>query len=265
MPLRVIPNQRSNRCRARASARCSMQAYMATTPISISHCPPNCWSPLILPRPIPLSPPISATMATNPTTPDFSDPVFKLNIPGKLPVESNGLMRMSLRRCSSLWTSASNASIADAPEGMSLKGTGSHGFLTRSPTALDPPPVLWSTAAGIGTAALASLLNPLLAHAASSAERVWRSAICPRAKRVIYLFMSGGPSHIDLFDYKPRAAKAQWHRAARPRFARASAITGMTSGQKSFPCAAPIFKFAQHGKCGRVGQRAAAAHGEHRG
>src|SRR2546422_4167744 len=63
------------------------------------------------------------------------------------------------------------------------------------------------SAAGIGTAALASLLNPRLLAAPpaiSGAPGVLRALhFAPKAKRVIYLFMSGGPSHIDLFDYKP--------------------------------------------------------------
>src|SRR5687768_9075788 len=77
-------------------------------------------------------------------------------------------------------------------------------------------------AAGIGTAALASLLNPRLfageagATAAGGAPAanaaVMRGALdalhhAPKAKRVIYLFMSGGPSHIDTFDYKPKLAE----------------------------------------------------------
>ena len=57
------------------------------------------------------------------------------------------------------------------------------------------------SATGIGTAALASLLNPQL-HAASA-------GIAPRAKRIIYLFMHGGPSQMDLFDDKPQLAKLQ--------------------------------------------------------
>src|SRR5262245_64019868 len=65
------------------------------------------------------------------------------------------------------------------------------------------------TAAGIGTAALASLLNPdLFAAPRAMPDRVpgvlADPHFAPKAKRVIYLFMSGGPSHIDLFDYKPR-------------------------------------------------------------
>jgi hypothetical protein len=66
---------------------------------------------------------------------------------------------------------------------------------------------------------------------------------------VIYLFMSGGPSHIDLFDYKP--ALAQHHGKELPASVRmGQRVTGMTSGQSSFPCVSPMFKFAQHGQCG---------------
>ena len=55
---------------------------------------------------------------------------------------------------------------------------------------------------GIGTAALASLLNPRLF--AARRTRHASPHFAPKAKRVIYLFMSGGPSHIDLLDYKPK-------------------------------------------------------------
>src|SRR5579859_1960652 len=108
------------------------------------------------------------------------------------------------------------------------------------------------SAAGIGTAALASLLNPnLFAQAATVATDHVLAAphFAPRAKRVIYLFMSGGPSHIDLFDYKP--ALANLNGAELPGSIRmGQRITGMTSGQKSFPCAAPQFSFKQHGNAG---------------
>jgi hypothetical protein len=71
----------------------------------------------------------------------------------------------------------------------------------------------------------------------------------PKAKRVIYLFMSGGPSHIDLFDYKPKLR--EFHGTELPASIRmGQRVTGMTSGQKSFPCVAPMFEFKQHGKCG---------------
>jgi hypothetical protein len=97
------------------------------------------------------------------------------------------------------------------------------------------------TATGIGTAALASLLNPRLLAAPTH--------FAPRAKHVIYLFMSGGPSHIDLFDYKPKLA--DYHGQELPGSVRmGQRITGMTSGQKSFPCVAPMFKFKRHGESG---------------
>src|SRR4051812_46343751 len=113
------------------------------------------------------------------------------------------------------------------------------------------------TAAGIGTAALASLLNPqLFTGAAAAASAPGMGGVlkalhfAPKAKRVIYLFMSGGPSHIDLFDYKPKLREL--HGTELPATIRmGQRITGMTSGQKSFPCVAPMFKFAQHGQCGR--------------
>ena len=66
------------------------------------------------------------------------------------------------------------------------------------------------SAAGIGTAALASLMNPRLFAGTSAAgaaqPAMMRGALdalhhAPKARRVIYLFMSGGPSHIDTFDY----------------------------------------------------------------
>lgn len=104
------------------------------------------------------------------------------------------------------------------------------------------------TAAGIGTAALASLLSPeVFANAAHDA--LGKPHFPPKAKRVIYLFQSGGPSHIDLFDYKPALQKH--HGEELPGSIRmGQRITGMTSGQKAFPCAAPVFQFRQHGKAG---------------
>src|SRR6266571_1312425 len=98
------------------------------------------------------------------------------------------------------------------------------------------------TATGIGSVALASLLNERL-FADSAATLVPHFA--PKAKRVIYLFMSGGPSHIDLFDYKPKLKNHNGQEL--PASIRmGQRITGMTSGQKSFPCVAPMFRFTQH-------------------
>src|SRR5207247_2657457 len=83
-------------------------------------------------------------------------------------------------------------------------------------------------AAGVGTVALASLLNDRL-FAKTAATH-----FAAKAKRVIYLFMSGGPSHIDLFDYKPRLK--DYHGTELPASVRmGQRVTGMTAGQKSFP------------------------------
>jgi len=71
----------------------------------------------------------------------------------------------------------------------------------------------------------------------------------PKAKRVIYLFQSGGPSQLEMMDYKPRLASL--HGTELPDSIRqGQRLTGMTSGQKSFPVVAPKFKFEQHGQNG---------------
>ncbi len=109
-------------------------------------------------------------------------------------------------------------------------------------------------ACGIGTAALASLLNERLFAADADPALKTNGALpalhfAPKAKRVIYLFMSGGPSHHDLFDYHPKLK--EYHGTELPGSVRmGQRITGMTSGQKSFPCVAPMFEFKQHGRCG---------------
>src|SRR5829696_9515857 len=107
-------------------------------------------------------------------------------------------------------------------------------------------------ASGLGIAALASLLEADRGRADPPAPRPGTLQAlhhAPRAKRVIYLFMSGGPSHIDLFDYKPTIRKL--HGTELPASIRmGQRVTGMTSGQKSFPCVAPMFEFKQHGRSG---------------
>ena len=109
------------------------------------------------------------------------------------------------------------------------------------------------TATGIGTAALWSLLAERSRANDAAAARphgvLPEFHLPPRAKRVIYLFMSGGPSHIDLFDY--HAKLRELHGTELPASIRmGQRVTGMTSGQSSFPCVAPMFEFRQHGQCG---------------
>ena len=71
----------------------------------------------------------------------------------------------------------------------------------------------------------------------------------PKAKRVIYLFQSGGPSQLELWDYKPKLKEL--HGTELPDSIRqGQRLTGMTSGQKSFPVVASKFSFAQAGSQG---------------
>jgi hypothetical protein len=98
----------------------------------------------------------------------------------------------------------------------------------------------------LGTVSLASLLGSGVARAAASEQPVHFAA---RAKRVIYLFQSGGPSQLELMDYKPRLKEL--HGSELPDSIRqGQRLTGMTSGQKSFPVVAPKFRFEPAGDQG---------------
>ena len=110
-------------------------------------------------------------------------------------------------------------------------------------------------ARGLGALGAASLLNPSILQAASSQTNnqftgtLLAPHFKPTAKRVIYLFLSGGPSHIDMYDYHPKMREI--HGTELPDSIRnGQRITGMTSGQKSFPCVAPMFEFSRHGQNG---------------
>jgi hypothetical protein len=71
----------------------------------------------------------------------------------------------------------------------------------------------------------------------------------PKAKRVIYLFMSGGPSQLDLFDHKPELSKR--HGEQLPDSVRGGQrLTGMSGNQSSIPMVGSPFKFSQHGPAG---------------
>ena len=112
---------------------------------------------------------------------------------------------------------------------------------------------LLRTGNGIGAAALSTMLNPSLIGSAMG-EGMQQYGGLPsiphfpgKAKRVIYMFMAGGPSHIYLFDYKPIQRKL--HGTELPDSVRQDQrLTGMSSGQKSFPCVAPMFEFGQYGE-----------------
>jgi Protein of unknown function (DUF1501) len=94
---------------------------------------------------------------------------------------------------------------------------------------------------GVGLAALSSLMSP----------RLWAGQphFAPKAKRIIYLFQSGAPSQFETLDYKPGLRALQGSEL--PDSVRGGQrLTGMTSGQKSFPVASSHFKFSQHGRSG---------------
>ncbi len=72
----------------------------------------------------------------------------------------------------------------------------------------------------------------------------------PKAKRVIFLFQSGGPSHLDLFDYKP-AMQGRFDEDIPPSIFGGQRVTGMVANQARFPVVPTMYKFAQHGESGR--------------
>lgn len=99
-------------------------------------------------------------------------------------------------------------------------------------------------ALGIGTAAMAQLFGQDLLGAATPAPHGGLHH-APKAKRVIYLFMSGGPSHHDLWDYKPKMR--EMFGKDLPDYVRdGQRITGMTAGQKSLPVCPSKYAFTRH-------------------
>jgi Protein of unknown function (DUF1501) len=97
---------------------------------------------------------------------------------------------------------------------------------------------------GLGVAALHTLLGGWKAFAAPSFPN-----FPPRAKRVIFLFQAGGPSHLDLLDYKPEM-KDRFDQDIPPSVFGGQRITGMVAQQDRFPVAPTIYGFRQAGKSG---------------
>jgi hypothetical protein len=99
---------------------------------------------------------------------------------------------------------------------------------------------------GIGAAALSTLLGPDVfgRPQTSSGEKI---PLTPKVKRVIYLFQSGAPSQLETFDYKSKLEQ-MWGQELPESVRNGQRLTGMSSGQRSFPLAASVYKFAQHGK-----------------
>ena len=112
---------------------------------------------------------------------------------------------------------------------------------TSTPTRRD---FLASSSRGLSGIALASLLNSEQLTAADVQR------IAPKAKRVIYLFQSGGPPQHDLYDYKPHLNDVHGQEVPESVF-NGQRLTGMTAGQSSFPVARSIFRFDRFGESGQ--------------
>jgi hypothetical protein len=115
------------------------------------------------------------------------------------------------------------------------------------------------SALGIGGLALSSIMQPKLLAAPSLAEQNGPGYepgkpgpvhFAAKAKRVIYLFQSGAPSQIDTFDYKPELEKLDGQELP-DSVRKGQRLTGMTSGQNSFPAAKSFVPFRQHGSSGQ--------------
>jgi hypothetical protein len=107
----------------------------------------------------------------------------------------------------------------------------------------------------LGSLALAMLMGKDNCTVADTSPRIHPPRpglphFAPRATSLIYLHMNGGPSQMDLWDYKPQMK--DYFDKELPESVRAGQrITTMTSGQSRFPVAPSMFKFTQHGQCGR--------------
>ena len=103
----------------------------------------------------------------------------------------------------------------------------------------------------VGAAALSSLLGDTFAKANNSGGE--GKPVLPhwaaKAKNIIYLHMVGGPSQIDLYDYKPKMVE-MYDKDLPDSVRNGQRLTGMTSGQARFPVAPSKWKFSQAGKCG---------------
>ena len=110
----------------------------------------------------------------------------------------------------------------------------------------------------LGWASLSTLfggaMTPRVVHAASDSQAIspthYVPDFAPRAKRAIYLFMSGAPPQMDLWDYKPGLA-ALFDKDLPDSVRGTQALTGMTSGQARFPIAPSHWGFTRQGKSGR--------------
>ena len=126
----------------------------------------------------------------------------------------------------------------------------SYSQLSGNPLTMTRRFFLGKAARGLGGVALASLLNnKLLAAPGGGNGLPGIPHFAPKAKRVIYLFQSGGPSQLELFDYKPNLNELHGQEVPASVF-NGQRLTGMTAGQSSFPVARSVYDFERVGKSG---------------
>ena len=103
--------------------------------------------------------------------------------------------------------------------------------------------------AGLGAGLVGAALAPLGRAGAAYAPDPLFPNHAPRARRIVYLFQSGGPSQIELFDHKPLLRERNGEEL--PASVRqGQRLTGMSGNQSSLPMAGSLFSFARHGECG---------------
>jgi len=114
---------------------------------------------------------------------------------------------------------------------------------------------LTRTSIGMGALSLGSLLGPSPVLGKDLISQMIQTSgaglphFVPKAKRVIYLFQSGAPSQLDLFDHKPLLNKMNGKELP-DSIMGTQRLTGMTAGQTSFPMAGSVFDFKQYGQSG---------------
>ena len=114
---------------------------------------------------------------------------------------------------------------------------------------------LTRTSMGMGALSLGGLLGPAPVLGQDMISQMINTSgaalphFVPKAKRVIYLFQSGAPSQLDLFDHKPLLNKMNGKELP-DSIMGTQRLTGMTAGQTSFPMAGSVFDFKQHGQSG---------------
>jgi hypothetical protein len=126
-----------------------------------------------------------------------------------------------------------------------------HGDFTHLYHAMDRRNFLNKTAMGMGAMALQQLLSPLQTQAQSLEETILNAlpTIAPKAKKVLYLFMAGGPSQFETFDYKPKLREL-YSTNLPDSIRKGQRLTGMSANQSALPVVPSLYDFKRYGKSG---------------